>query len=392
MSTGGLGLIDEELAEHERWSSASAAVGGAGSEQRAEFIAKQVGGGAIEGFETGFVMGLLTTIGIQAVEAGVELVAGAAIPGVGQVIGGVMAGISLVENWDKNMGAIGKMGEGRSGYEEAANDIEGICAILDIISNVLNVMAGVAGAVAVVGAIVAIVTVGVLTPLPILAGQIALAIGVAGMVVGLVKMALQPLVLLFRSLHAFTSQADPREIEGQGGTLRAAGGEMGGALGGLAGAAAGGALTEEGEHPSPTGEAEPTPSPAAAGSGEPLVVEGEPPTSGAPPTEMPPTEMPPTEMPPTEMPPTEMPPTQMPPTEMPPTEMPPTQPAAPGQAQPTMVSPASSRRRRRCLRPSLRRGARAWHRRRCLRPSCRRVQSRTRRFPRPRGCRKTSRS
>src|SRR5882762_10427300 len=84
-----------------------------------------------------------------------------------------------------------------------------------------------------------------------------------GMVLGLVKMALQPLVLLFRSLHAFTSQADPREVEAQGHTLEEAGKEMGGALGGLAGAAAAGmGHGENHEETPPATEGEPLPTAA----------------------------------------------------------------------------------------------------------------------------------
>jgi hypothetical protein len=284
LDDGSLALIDEELVEHERWAHAAEEVGAAASEERADFIATEVGGGVGEGFGTGFGMGLVTTIGIQALELGLEEVAGVAIPGVGQVVGGVMSAYALVAGWDKNMAAIGKMGEGRSGYEEAANDIEGVCAVLDLASNIVNVIAGVVGVVAVAAAAAALLTLGALSPLALAAGAIATAIGVAGMVLGLVKMALQPLVLLFRSLHAFTSQADPREIEAQGHVLEESGKEMGGALGGLAGAAVAGAghgepeeatagdreLPPELDPPEPVPGATELPPP-----GEPLVIEAE---------------------------------------------------------------------------------------------------------------------
>ena len=272
-------LISTELAEHHRWAAAGEAVGAASSGDRAAFIAGQVGSGAGEGFGTGFVTGLVTTIGIQALEAGLQEVAGVAIPGVGQVIGGVMSAYALVSGWNRNVTAISHMGEGRSGYEEAANDIEGVCAVLDIASNVVNVIAGVVGIVAVASAAAALVTLGALSPLAITAGSIAAAIGVAGMVLGLVKMALQPLVLLFRALHTFTSQADPREIEGQGHTLNEGAREMGGALGGLAGAAAAGLGKSHSEEVPPTGD-EPPPPESLPPADEPPVVEAEP-ASGA---------------------------------------------------------------------------------------------------------------
>src|SRR2546429_2658327 len=227
-----LELVDEELVEHERWAEAGRQVGGAASEGRADFIAAEVGGGLGEGFETAFETGLVTTVGLRVVEK--------AIPGIGQVVGGVFAAHALVTGWDRNAAAVGHMGEGRSGYEEAANDIEGVCAILDVASNLVNVLAGVAGVVAVAAVAAAFLTLGALAPLAVAAGDLALAFGAAGMTLGMVKMALQPLVLLFRSLHAFTSEADPREIEAQGRILEEGGKEMGGALGGLAGAAVGG--------------------------------------------------------------------------------------------------------------------------------------------------------
>src|SRR5205814_677543 len=116
-----------------------------------------------------------------------------------------------------------------------------------------------------------------------------------GAVLGGVKMALQPLVVLFRSLHGFTSQADPQQIEEDGRVLEEGGKEIGGALGGLAGSLAGGDGKGGGHHepeetpPAPT--TEPTPPPASrAVSGE-LEIEAvpapgaKPPAAAAPPEE-----------------------------------------------------------------------------------------------------------
>jgi hypothetical protein len=276
LDTPMLELVDEELVEHERWAQAGTQVGGVGSENRADFIAAQVGGGLGDSFGSAFAMGLGMTVGLQAVEE--------AIPGIGQIVGGVFAAHAIASGaLGHDAALVSHMGEGRSGYEEAANDIEGVCAILDIASNLVNVLAGVAGIVTVAAAAAAFLTLGALAPLALAAGEIALAFGAAGAILGGVKMALQPLVVLFRSLHAFTSEADPREIEAQGHLLEEGGKEMGGALGGLAGAAAGGVGRggrHEPEEPPPPTEPTPTePTPARpaprTASGE-LTIEAEP--------------------------------------------------------------------------------------------------------------------
>src|SRR2546423_11053384 len=206
------------------------------------------------------------TIGIAAVEE--------SIPGIGQIVAGVFAAKAIAGGQlGHDVDAVKGMGEGRSGYEEAANDIEGACAILDFASNIVNVLAGVAGIVTAAATAAAFLTLGALAPLAVAAGEIALALGATGAVLGGVKMALQPLVVLFRSLHEFTSQADPQQIEADGLVLEEGGKEMGGALGGLAGSLAGGVGQGGGHHepeeapPPPPEQATPPPA-ARAVSGE----------------------------------------------------------------------------------------------------------------------------
>src|SRR5207244_11382723 len=112
-------------------------------------------------------------VGVQAVEE--------AIPGIGQIVGGVFAAKAIADGaLGRDAGLVSHMGEGRSGYEEAANDIEGVCAILDIASNLVNVLAGVVGIVAVAATAAAFFTLGALAPLAVAAGEIALAFGAAG--------------------------------------------------------------------------------------------------------------------------------------------------------------------------------------------------------------------
>src|SRR5205807_2135788 len=75
------------------------------------------------------------------------------IPGIGQVVGGVFAAKAIAAGaLGHDADLMGHMGEGSSGYEQAANDIEGVCAILDMASNLVNVLAGVVGIVAVAAA------------------------------------------------------------------------------------------------------------------------------------------------------------------------------------------------------------------------------------------------
>src|SRR5207248_3055349 len=86
-------------------------------------------------------MGAGTTICIQAVEE--------SIPGIGQIVGGVFAAKAIAGGaMTKDFTAMSHVGEGRSGYEEAANDIEAACAVLDAASNLINVLGGLAGAAA----------------------------------------------------------------------------------------------------------------------------------------------------------------------------------------------------------------------------------------------------
>src|SRR2546423_977565 len=227
-----LDLVDGELVEHERWAAAATHTGATGSEGRADFIAGEVGAGMGDSFGDAFLMGAGTTIGIQAVEE--------SIPGIGQIVGGVFAAKAIAGGaLTHDFAAMDHFGEGE-GYAQAANDIEAVCAVLDAASNIVNVLAGLAGVLTLGLAVAAFFTFGALAPLAIAVGDIALALGATGAILGVVKMALQPLVLLFRSLNTFTSEADPRAIEGQGHLLEEGGQEMAGALGGLAGAAAGG--------------------------------------------------------------------------------------------------------------------------------------------------------
>jgi|GEM_PF-5324067 len=330
--TSDLALVNTELAEHQRWGTAQATVGAAGSEQRGEFIAGQVGAGLLGGFEQGGIQGL--TLGLVDTFS--------PIPGVGAIIGGVQSLHGLEAGWDHTKQAVAAFGQGSDVYETLANSIGAVSAIIEVVTNVLNVLNGVLGVIEVAlwaitagAAIAAVFTAGAAAGIAVAAGEAAEvvtdikeAVGVASLALGAINsLILQPVILLFRAMHTFTSQADPRVVEAQGTGLQQSAGSVGGFLGGLAGAAlAGGMSPENEEAPPPVASEEAEPIPPAPGEGPTVTFEEPPPAEGSgvggggedlgtADTQVPSTEMPSTEMPPTEMPPTEMPPTEMPPTE-----------------------------------------------------------------------------
>lgn len=258
LASGDIALIDEELAEHQRWGAASARVGAAGSARRADFILDQAGGGALGGLGHGALMGAAVGAGSQALEIGagrlVARLAGPALarsfplPAIGAVIGGVFSAYDLAtRDWGQSGETIGRFGEGGSIYEQLANSIAAVSEIIGIATAVLNVIAGVIGAISIAMWVITVLTVGVASPLAATLSTIAMAIGLATMVLdGINALVLQRLVTLFRALHTFTSQADPSDVEQQGGRIAAAAGASAGFVGGMAGGLAGGGATAAG--------------------------------------------------------------------------------------------------------------------------------------------------
>jgi hypothetical protein len=272
-STANLALVDTELAEHQRWGAAAATVGAAGSEQRAEFVAEQLGGGLLAGFGQGAEMGL----GLGLVEAF------SPVPGVGAIIGGVQAIEGLNAGFAHAHEAVEAFGEGSDTYEVLANSIAAVSAIVEVVTSVMAVFNGVLGVIEVAlwaitagAAVAAIFTLGAAASIAVMAGEAAEVVTEIKEAVGLVMLALsginslilQPVVLLFRAMHTMTSQADPRAVVAQGGGLKQSAGAVGGFLGGLAGAELAGGMTA-GEEEAPTaaqaGENEPPPPAASEG-------------------------------------------------------------------------------------------------------------------------------
>lgn len=252
-----LGLIDEELAEHQRWAASFGSLGTAGSDERARFLLEQTGQGAVSGAEgallTGAAMGAISAaigqiagrrLAALAVSRGV---AATPVPGLGAAIGGVMAVAGLVQrDWGSTFDTIGRIGEGE-GYEGLANTLEGVAEALDLATSIMDVVAGVLGGIAVGMWVAAVLSAGTLSPLAASLSGVALAISAATTSVGLIiTVVVRPTVTALRALHAFESQGDPATIEAAGQSLQGAAGQITGAVvgsgAGRLGGAAGGRL------------------------------------------------------------------------------------------------------------------------------------------------------
>lgn len=329
LASGDLDLVDTELAEHQRWAGAREQVGEANSIERAGFVMRQIRDGLLLGAQGGFGMG--TLLGGVHRAAGSQLTArvaaslgtrietvlasrigprlgarlggsvlsrsGAAsqaaarmaarlgtrlgprvaaqaarftpLPAVGAVIGGVVSFHSLyTRDWRQTRQTLANFGEGGSKYEVLANSIAAISEVVDIVSNSLNVIAGLMGVVTLAMWGAAILTGGILSPLAGTLTALSLAIGAVTLAMDVINMAvLQPLVTLFRAMHTFTSESDPREVVADGQTLSAAAANNGGAIGGLLGAraAAVGGARPNAEAGESTRRGDDTPDPAGEG-------------------------------------------------------------------------------------------------------------------------------
>ena len=284
LGTGDLVLIDVELAEHQRWAAAESVVGEAGSMQRAEFIAQSAGGGFIGGVASGAAMGL-----------GIGLIS-RAVPVLGPIIGGGMALHGLItRDWAATGATIGKFGEGSDTYDTLANTLASVSAVIDVVNGVLDTIGGIVGVVEAVAigvaagaGVLAFFTFGATAGIAVAAGELAadceeIREGISAVTTVLNEInneLLNPCILLFRALHEFTADADPREIESGGHDLAGAAGAIGGALGGWLG----GHAANVGAHPPPqdgegTTQRPPHETPPAAAGDGPEVHFQEPPTA-----------------------------------------------------------------------------------------------------------------
>ena len=227
-------LIATELAEHQAWGAAASAVGAPGSMDRALFIAGQVGRGFGQGFATGAVMGVAMGI------VGQLATRFCPVPGVGAIIAGGMAAYGLAtRDWGATRETISNFGEGASKWERIANSLAAISEVLDIVVQVMNVVAGIIGLVSAIMWLITIITVGVASPLAGTLSAIALGIlTVSGVLDNINNLIIQPAIIAFRAMHVMNSDADPREIVGQGAKLADSASKVGSAVGGyLAGRA-----------------------------------------------------------------------------------------------------------------------------------------------------------
>lgn len=244
-------LIDEELAEHERWAGSFGGLGTAGSDDRARFLVEQAGEGAASGFWGGLGMGAVMgaaggalghiagrRLATLAVSRGATAVP---VPGLGPAIGGVMAVAGLfTRDWGASFDTIGRIGTGE-GYEGLANDLEGIAEALDMACTFMDIVGGICGAVAVGMWVGAVVSGGALAPLALTLSAIGTGISIATTAVGLIiNVAVRPAVTALRALHAFEAQGDPAAVEAAGASLSSAAAQLTGAAGGALGGRAGG--------------------------------------------------------------------------------------------------------------------------------------------------------
>lgn len=272
LGLGDLSLIDTELAEHQRWGAAAAHVGAAGSEQRAAFVLEQAG----SGFLTGAGSGLGTAL---AIGVGTRL-ASKAVPVLGPILGAGVALHGLITGWDATAESVSKFGEGNDTYEVLANSIDAISQIINVVTGVLNIINSVvsvveiaAGVVAAGGAVATVLTLGAAAPVVGIALEVVATCQdisegltiVTEVLDEVNQLILQPSVTLFRALHSFTSQADPRDVETQGQALSAAAAQSGGSLGGMIGGklahvGGGNRPAAKEEEPPPRHETPPAPS------------------------------------------------------------------------------------------------------------------------------------
>jgi hypothetical protein len=245
-----LPLIDQELAEHERWGAAAETVGTAGSKKRAEFIAGVAAEGSKSGLIEGLKGGLTSGVGLKVAEKvaekalvlGVKLLSSKAgnfvpVPGLGAAIGGAMAAYDLASrDWSATGESLGKFGRGADIYDTLANSIEAASTALEVATQVLNVIAGVLGAITVIMWAATVATAGVLSPVAGTLTLIAAVIQIGAMILDAINaLVLKRLITLFRSLHSFTSEADPRDVVTQGKAIEQAAAGTTGFLGGVAG-------------------------------------------------------------------------------------------------------------------------------------------------------------
>ena len=263
VGTGDLALIDEELAEHERW----ATVGAAGSMERADYLASQAESGAREAESKGLKSGLAMGAGVKVAETAAkpllnlaltsgtrllatkmpaELAARAMaplakaipLPAIGAVIGGAFAVYDLAKrDWGATGDTLSRFGKGASLYDKLANRIEAYSTYLEVATSILNVIAGILGAISVGMWVLAAATAGALSPVAGLLSSIAIGIGIATMIIdGINALVLKKLVATFRTLHTFTTEADPQDVVVQGKAIENAAGAASGFVGNLAGA------------------------------------------------------------------------------------------------------------------------------------------------------------
>lgn len=256
LSTADLALIDAELAEHLRWAGAVDVVGTAGSAKRAAFVAQAVASGGAK-FAENLESGAKSAAKMKLYEKGVEKVivklsARAAsftpLAAIGVIVGGYKAADDLGKlDVAEFKAKVAGYGQGAGVYDRLANSIEAISAVVEVATNIISLI-GTAVVAFMLGTWVATVaTGGAAAPIAVSITAVSLYIGAATMTLETLNRAvLKPLIVLFRSLHAFASEADPRDVIEQGNAIEAASGEFAGFAAAMIGGYATGKFGEKG--------------------------------------------------------------------------------------------------------------------------------------------------
>jgi hypothetical protein len=106
--------------------------------------------------------------------------------------------------------------------------------------------------------VITVLSAGLASPLAGTLSAIAANIGLASMILdGINALVLKQLITMFRTLHSFTSEADPRDVVVQSNAIRQAASAGSGFLGGLGGGIVGGSMVEKGFHKTPSKEPSP---------------------------------------------------------------------------------------------------------------------------------------
>lgn len=201
------GMVESELAFHERWQAMS---GGAGS--RAMQLASGLGDDLIKGGTSA-----AWNVGITQAST---LLTRIPVPGLGNIIGGAFSAYNLFSNGGAGIASMaGNIGEafsweGKGPWQIMADVVQGIKSLMDLIGNICNILSGLAYAFAAIAALGGLLSI-FFPPLAFLVPYIPTAInfgracgGIAGVTLGISGL-ISPIPPVLRAIHILVSDQDP---------------------------------------------------------------------------------------------------------------------------------------------------------------------------------------